>query len=110
MILYVLACHVALYVNAPHVHPAIVTLVCAVVPFAPVHHLNVYHVFVGACNVIGNCVILYVAGLFALFVHQFILYVILFVFSVAVGAYVWSAVIVLYVCGLLELLHVLAHV
>ena len=100
----------ALYVNAPHVHPAIVTLVCAVLPFAHVHHLNVYHTLLGACNVIGNCVILYVAGLLALFVQPFMLYVILFVFSVAVGAYVWSVVIVLYVSGLLELLHVLAHV
>lgn len=104
------ALHVALYVNAPHVHPAIVTLVCAVLPFAHVHHLNVYHTLLGAHNVIGNCVILYVAGLFALFVHPFKLYVMLFVFSVAVGAYVWFAVIVLYVCGLLALLHVAAHV
>jgi hypothetical protein len=33
-----------------------------------------------------------------------------YVFNVAVGEYVLAAVTVLYVCGVLELLHVLAHV
>ena len=97
-ILYSFACHVALYVNAPHVHAPIVTLVCAVPQLLHVHHLNVYHTLLGAANVIGNCVILYVAGLFELFVHPFKLYVMLLVSSVAVGLYVLSAVIVLYVC------------
>jgi hypothetical protein len=68
--------------------------------------LNVYHVFVGALNVIGNCVILYVAGLFPLFVQPFILYVILFTFSVAVGEKLFADVIFVHICGLLSLVAV----
>jgi len=108
--LYVFALHTALYVLSPHVHAVIVTLVCGVVPFAHVHQLNVYHVFVGALNIIGNCVILYVAGFDELFFHPFKLYVMLFVFSVAVGEKLWSAVIVVHDCGVHELLHILSHV
>jgi hypothetical protein len=56
--------------------------------------------------VIGNCVILYVAGLLALFVHQFRLYVILFMFSVAVGEKLFAAVMFVHDCGLVELVAV----
>ena len=102
--------HTALYVLSPQLHAAILTLVCGVFPFAPVHHWKVNHTLVGCANVIGNCVILYVDGLFAALVQPFKLYVIVFIFSVAVGEYVYSVVILFHVCGLLELLHVSAHV
>lgn len=49
---------------------------------------------------IGNCDRLYVAGLFALLVHQFKLYVMVFVLCVAVGEYVCADLTLVHVCGL----------
>jgi hypothetical protein len=102
--------HTALYTLFHVDHNGIYTFAFISFPLLHVHHRNIYPDLVGWYNQNFAVVTLYVVGLALLSVHPFKLYVIVYVFAVAVGEYVLAAVTALYVCGVFELLHVLAHV
>jgi hypothetical protein len=102
----VLACHIALYSLLLQSHEFIIRFFCAIFPLLHLHHNNVYHSLLGDNKVIGKSDSLYEFGLFSLFVQLFILYIILYVFSVAIGENSLEDVKLFHICGLATLVAV----
>ena len=86
-IVYFINSQFAVYVLSPVLPVAIVTCVCAVSPFAPVHPANVYPVFVGCTNVISLLSIVYSVG-FVSSVPPFNSYVIVYFVNSQFAVYI----------------------